>query len=40
MANPTSIQVTAGAEVGVFVELPESATSSQSFTLITSMAGP
>jgi uncharacterized protein (DUF2237 family) len=40
MANPTSIQVTAGTEVGVFVELPESATSSQSFTLNTSMARP
>jgi hypothetical protein len=40
MANPTSIQVTAGTEVGVFVELPESATSSQSFTLNTSMSRP
>jgi Carboxypeptidase regulatory-like domain len=40
MGNPTSIEVTAGTEVGVFVELPESATASQSFILNTSMAGP
>ena len=40
MANPTSIQVTAGTEVGVFVELPENASTSQSFTLNTSMARP
>jgi hypothetical protein len=38
MGNPKSIQVTAGTEVGVFVELPENATQSESFTLNTSMA--
>ena len=38
MGNPTSIQVTAGTEVIVNVELAEGSTASQSFALTTSMA--
>ena len=38
MANPTSIQVTAGTEVVVHVEMLLGSTTSQSFTLNTSMA--
>jgi hypothetical protein len=38
LGNPTSIQVTAGTEVWVNVEMPWGSTASQSFTLTTSIA--
>jgi hypothetical protein len=38
IGNPTSIQVTAGTEVGVSVEMLSGSTTSQMFTLTTSMA--
>jgi hypothetical protein len=40
LENPTSIQVTAGTEVVVHVEMVLGSTTSQSFTLTTSLARP
>ena len=40
LENPTKIQVTAGTEVMAHVELVGTSTTSQSFTLTTSMAQP
>jgi len=39
IANPTSVQVPAGIELKVSLEIPESSTASQTFRLTTSMTG-
>ena len=40
LANPTSLQVTAGSDVRVFIAIAATETSNQSFTLNTSLGTP